>query len=105
MSEIQTLSDYQNIKCFDQAEANQKRIEIRRNAFQGMFKNPDDTHNLIHEKNTTPKKGDYFLSYRGDIHAITEVGETRNHKGFFEREEDRKKITPVKGILVLIEYQ
>ncbi|MDV3470875.1 hypothetical protein CMU02_09050 [Elizabethkingia anophelis] len=97
-----TIQDAHHIKCIDKQDLDKKRDQIRRSAFQGMFKNDDGSHNLIHDKSIYPKEGDYFLCYRGFINIVSEVGETRNHKGIFEKEEDRKKITPVKGIPVFL---
>ena len=79
----------------------QKTIELRKRLFQGMFRNPDNTHLVFSEKIILPQPGDNMLDYNGRYYRITEILEVRDHKGVYKNEANRQKISKVKAIPII----
>jgi len=79
----------------------EKSKQMRRSLFQGMFRNPDNTHLVFSEKIVLPKAGDNMLDYNGRFYRIIEILEVRDHKGIYKNEANRQKISRVKAIPII----
>jgi hypothetical protein len=81
-------------------DSHDKAIELRRFFFQGMFRNSDNTHLVCSSKVNLPEPGDNMYDYNGRFFRIVEIIEVRDHKGVFNHEKNRPKISKVKAIPV-----
>lgn len=87
--------DALEVKVQDEQEQMKQFMFLKQNAFYGMFQYEDKSHSVVHEKNQLPAVGNTMFDYKQRLLQITSVIETRDHRGVFENEADRKKITIV----------
>ncbi len=97
------IQEQNKIQFFNETDLFQKQNSLRKTSFQGLCKNYDNTHNIIHQKNIIPEVGQIVNTYNFQLMIITEVISTRNHKGVYKNEDNREKISCVNVAPLLFE--
>ncbi|TDX83943.1 hypothetical protein [Epilithonimonas xixisoli] len=89
------IIDALEIKVQDEQEQMKQVMFLKQGAYYGMTQYEDKSHSIVHEKVDHPKTGDIMFDYKQRMMQILEIIETRDHRGVFETEAKRKKISIV----------
>ncbi|WP_126654085.1 hypothetical protein [Chryseobacterium aureum] len=97
------IQEQNKIQFFNETDLFQKQHSLRKKSFQGLCKNYDGTHNIVHDKNLIPEVGQIVNTYNFQLMVIIEVISTRKHKGVYKNEDNRENVSCVSVAPLLFE--
>lgn len=93
--ETTELQQKTKIEYFNEYDLALKKQGLIKTSFQGLFKYPDGTHSIVHEKNIVPEIGQIVSTYNFQLMIITEIIGTRPHQGVYNDESKRQNVSIV----------